>query len=63
MLTTQKIEEILQCMVFENDVVEVTITGFGEFYSIPIGAVCYRPTTETKNGASMASIPHGSVLK
>lgn len=62
--TKQQIEEILRNLVLDNEVMEVTSSGMGEFDSIPEGKLCYKCKSkggtkgEVKIGA-MASIPCG----
>jgi DNA-directed RNA polymerase III subunit RPC6 len=63
-VTPQQIKEIVNALVFDNEVTEVESNGMGEFDYIPVGKVCYRCTSkgglkgELKTGA-MASIPCG----
>ncbi|XP_061345824.1 uncharacterized protein LOC133291561, partial [Gastrolobium bilobum] len=63
-VTTQQIEEILRTLVLDDEIIEVTSTGFRDFASVPVGKICYRSKSkggvrgEQKPGA-MASIPCG----
>ncbi|XP_061343587.1 uncharacterized protein LOC133289621 [Gastrolobium bilobum] len=63
-VTTQQIEEILRTLVLDDEIIEVTSTGFRDFSSVPVGKICYRCKSkggvrgEQKPGA-MASIPCG----
>ncbi|KAL2475756.1 DNA-directed RNA polymerase [Abeliophyllum distichum] len=41
-ISSQQVSEILNSMVLDNEIIEVKSTGLGEYYSIPIGTVCYR---------------------
>nr|XP_043629402.1 DNA-directed RNA polymerase III subunit RPC6-like [Erigeron canadensis] len=40
--TSQQLSEILKTLVLDNAIIEVKSTGLGEYFSIPIGNVCYR---------------------
>lgn len=62
--TSQQISEILRSMVLDNMIIDVTSTGLGEYYSIPIGKLCYRcpPAGDSSQGpitGAMVSIPCG----
>ncbi|KAL2489814.1 DNA-directed RNA polymerase [Forsythia ovata] len=41
-ISIQQVSEILNSMVLDNEIIEVKSTGLGEYYSTPIGTVCYR---------------------
>lgn len=61
--SSQQIREILKSMVLDNTILEVKSTGLGEYYSIPVGDICYRINVtggdSKTGGATMASIPCG----
>ncbi|XP_076925272.1 uncharacterized protein LOC143588040 [Bidens hawaiensis] len=62
--TSQQVSELLGLMVLENLIIEVKSSGLGEYYSIPVGTVCYRcpdgnlNQDRSKTGA-LASVPCG----
>ncbi|KAK9101994.1 hypothetical protein Sjap_019248 [Stephania japonica] len=39
----EKIREVVQTLVLDNDVMEVKSTETGEYAGIPFGALCYKP--------------------
>ncbi|GER30492.1 DNA-directed RNA polymerase III subunit RPC6 [Striga asiatica] len=41
-ISPEQVGEILNSMVLDNEIIEVKSTGYGDYYSIPIGATCYR---------------------
>lgn len=63
-ISSQQVGEILNSMVLDNEVIEVKSTGLEDYYSIPIGTICYRIASSAgvekgpKTGA-FASIPCG----
>ncbi|XP_022867691.1 DNA-directed RNA polymerase III subunit rpc6-like [Olea europaea var. sylvestris] len=67
-ISSQQVFEIFYSMVLDNEIIEVKSTGLWEYYSIPIGTVCYRfdsgPVVAkgSKVGA-FASIPCGACTR
>ncbi|XP_076912896.1 uncharacterized protein LOC143571322 [Bidens hawaiensis] len=61
--TSQQVSELLGLMVLENSIIEVKSSGLGEYYSIPVGTVCYRLPDENINQGlktgGLASVPCG----
>uniref|UniRef100_A0A7N0ZS78 DNA-directed RNA polymerase III subunit RPC6 n=1 Tax=Kalanchoe fedtschenkoi TaxID=63787 RepID=A0A7N0ZS78_KALFE len=58
---TMRILQLVKALVLKGQLLEMRSTGYGEFSSIPVGAVCYKCVTKTalpKAGA-FASIPCG----
>ncbi|GER28078.1 DNA-directed RNA polymerase III subunit rpc6 [Striga asiatica] len=43
-ISTEQVGEILNSMVLDDEIIEVKSTGYGDYYSIPIGTTCYRVT-------------------
>ncbi|KAF5200720.1 Dna-directed rna polymerase iii subunit rpc6 [Thalictrum thalictroides] len=54
----QQIDQIMQSLVLDNVLMEVTSTGMGEFEAFRVGTMCYRKAEAPKVWA-MASIPCG----
>jgi DNA-directed RNA polymerase III subunit RPC6 len=40
-VTRKQIEEILQTLVLDDEIMQMTSTGYGDFASIPVGKTCY----------------------
>lgn len=40
-VTGEQIEEILQTLVLDDEIMQMTSTGYGDFASIPVGKTCY----------------------